>query len=292
MDVKDSCIFRANWLNAAHKIDNPALRCAFFEAVLQYALTGMKTEAPAELDLALEVIYSLIDIDRDKYEKKIERRREAGRKGAQVTNEMRWGNQQTSAKSANADFDNNFQQTSAKSTYTDTDTVTGTVTDTGTETDKDNDFNNPPIPPRGGGIDFIKNLYNKVALASNRMPAMIQKARYETQYLWRIIDSKVGANYGIALHEAIKGETNPDIAASKIAAENAKYEPCVPFQMFKLAYTMTRLRTENQRQAVLDELARSMKEPDIYKTLAEKAEYIAQGNKVNSLKGFMQSRRD
>lgn len=129
-------------------------------------------------------------------------------------------------------------------------------------------------------------------MASGRMPAMIQKARYETQYLWRIIDSKVGANYGIALHEAIKGENNPDIVASKIAAENAKYEPCVPFQMFKLAYTMTRLKTENQRQAVLDELARSIKEPDIYKTLAEKAEYIAQGNKVNSLKGFMQSRRD
>ena len=58
MDAKDSCIFRANWMRTAQSIRDLRTRCVFYEAVLQYALTGMKMEASPEISLALELIYS------------------------------------------------------------------------------------------------------------------------------------------------------------------------------------------------------------------------------------------
>lgn len=283
MDVKDSCVFYADWLEAAHTIENTALRCCFFEAVLQYALTGMEMETPPELKLAMTIVKNCIDRDRDKYQKKIEKRRAAGRLGgyqkaanlANVANDSKNSKcQQEIANVANV-ADN----------VNDNNNVNGNVN----VNVKDNDFKNTPIPPRAEGVEYLKDLFNRIVLCSIKIPAMVQMAHYETQYLWRAIDA---TDYVTELQKAIKDEENADIAAHKIADVNNRYRPRSPFQMFKLAYAMTKLKTETQRQAVLDELTRSINEPDICRILTEKVEYLIQGNKVTALKGFMHSRRD
>lgn len=279
MDVKDSCIFRANWLNAAHKIENPALRCCFFEAVLQYALTGMKTEAPAELNLALEVIYSLIDIDRDKYEKKIEKRREAGKKGMA----SRWGNHQEETPITNDSKNNKcYQEITNVTNITDTVTVTDTVTDTV----KDNDFKNTPIPPKGGRALDFEDFYHRVKAVS--IPKAIEEMHYERQYAWRMAEGIPG--YGVEVSDAIKTKSKPYLQ-DYIGEINKKYQPCTPFEQLLLAMSLSKLKTKAQEAAVLEELKRSYDEPGIFRTLTDKADYIIGGGAVSSLAGFMKSRK-
>lgn len=293
MNTKDSCIFRANWMDAAHTIQDLSLRCAFYEALLQYALTGMKMEAPAELELALGVIYSLIDIDRDKYEKKIEKRRMAGRMGGAPQgnqNARKYDEQSNQANQANACFDNqnqSNQSNQANQAVTDTDTDT----DTDTVTVKDNDFNNPPIPPAGGGNRFMKEFLNyagKVKNAMDSAPVAIRKAGYEKQYAWRASELQPG--YELELSAALRNAQNATDVQNAIKAVNARFTPLAEFQMFRVAYEYSRLRTQQQRTAFLDELKRSQTETDIFKTLADKAEYINQGNKVSSLTAFFRAR--
>ena len=288
MDVKDSCVFYADWLDAAHTITDTALRCCFFEAVLQYALTGMEVDTPPELKLAMTIVKNCIDRDRDKYQKKIEKRRAAGRMGAQVTNEIRWGNQQTSAKSANAENADTNQQTSAKSADNDNDNVNGNANVNVNDNDKDNnDFNNPHIPPKGGRAISFYDFYQRVIEV--KVPTAIKEIHYENQYVWRAAEGQV--EYMMKVMEAARTKSEPHLQGY-IQNLNKEYPTSTPFQMLLLCMAMTKLKTEAQRNAVLEELKRSEKEPDIYKTLTDKVEYIVAGNKVNSLKGFMQSRKD
>ena len=284
MDAKDSCVFRRNWLDAAHTIQDEKLRCYFFEAVMQYALDGMKMDVPPELDLALGIIYSLIDIDRAKYEKKVEKRREAGIKG----NQLRWGQKQESqevAKIANAtNATTNIANIADTVTVTDTDTVTDTV--------RNNDSINPPIAPRGAseageGINF-EDYYNRVRQIA--IPKAIIDIGYENQYAWRIADGAPG--YAVDVSHAIAGNQGREQLVRDIYDINLRYQPATPFGAVKLALATARLKTRQQQEAILEEARRSATEPRIYETLLKKAQYIIDGNKVNNLRAFMRARPD
>lgn len=278
MDAKDSCIFRRNWLDAAHTIADPKMRCYFFEAVIQYALTGMKMDVPPELNLALGIIYSLIDIDRDKYEKKIEKRREAGRKHS--------GNQYTRAAEQNGTNGTsvpNVEQNGTNGTYTVTDTDTDTVTDT-----DDNNVikDNTPKSPKGtlGGEESFRELVIRFMVMA--VPKKVMDLHFEMQYAWR------AKNPGFVMDVSKACQTIGDTSAleSEISRICKVYPGDGEFGRIKLAMKTARLKTEAQRRAVVDELKRSQYEPRIYETLSDKADYILQGNKVTSLAGFMRSR--
>lgn len=109
---KDTFIFYRDWYEYIEEDIEPDLRLGVYQAIVRYAFMG---EEPQEQDVrrVFGFIRRQLDRDSDKYQRVIEKRRGAGRKGAAKTNEIRWGeNQQKSAKSANADI---CQQESAKS---------------------------------------------------------------------------------------------------------------------------------------------------------------------------------
>lgn len=122
-----------------------------------------------------------------------------------------------------------------------------------------------------------------------KVPTAIKEIHYENQYVWRAAEGQV--EYMMKVMEAARTKSEPHLQGY-IQNLNKEYPTSTPFQMLLLCMAMTKLKTEAQRNAVLEELKRSEKEPDIYKTLTDKVEYIVAGNKVNSLKGFMQSRKD
>ena len=274
MDVKDSCVFYADWLDAAHTIENTALRCTFFEAVLQYALTGMEMDTPPELAIVMTLVKKQVDRDKEKYQIKCERYRENARK--------RYEKQQSQAMACNG------IQSQAMATDNDNDNVNGNVNDNVNDNDKDNnDFNNPHIPPKGGRAISFYDFYQRVIEV--KVPTAIKEIHYENQYVWRAAEGQV--EYMMKVMEAARTKSEPHLQGY-IQNLNKEYPTSTPFQMLLLCMAMTKLKTEAQRNAVLEELKRSEKEPDIYKTLTDKVEYIVAGNKVNSLKGFMQSRKD
>ena len=281
MDAKDSCIFRANWMRTAQSIRDLRTRCVFYEAVLQYALTGMKMEASPEISLALELIYSLIDIDREKYEKKIEKRREAGRKGMA----SRWGTQQdvTSITS-----DNNVNKCYQNITnITVTDTVTDTDTDTDTGTDKDNDFKKLPLTPKKGRDLSFEDFFRKVAAI--RIPKRVEELSYGLQYAWRMSEDMVG--YGMEVAKIPQEHGDSDYAfCHMIQKLNGEYKPEGDFQRLRLAYDLTRVKPK-VAEAFIREQERCKDEPGIYATLDEKVRMIIDGAQITSLQGFVRSRK-
>ena len=281
MDAKDSCIFRANWMRTAQTIRDLKTRCVFYEAVLQYALTGMKMEASPEISLALELIYSLIDIDREKYEKKIEKRREAGRKGMA----SRWGTQQDVTSITSDNNDNKCYQNITNITDTDTDTVTDTVTDTGT--DKDNDFKKLPLTPKKGRDLSFEDFYRKVAAI--RIPKRVEELAYGLQYAWRMSEDMVG--YGMEVAKIPQEHGDSDYAfCHMIQKLNGQYKPEGDFQRLRLAYDLTRLKPK-VAEAFIREQERCKDEPGIYATLDEKVRMIIDGAQITSLQGFVRSRK-
>ncbi len=282
MDVKDSCVFYADWLEAAHTIEDPTLRCGFFEAVLQYALTGMEMDTPPELKIVMTIVKKCIDRDKDKYEKKIEKRREAGRLGGyqKVANASKC--QQNLANLANA---SKCQQNLANLAVNVNGNVNGN--DNGNVNGKDNNVFKPsPKPPKGGRALNFEDFYLRVAGVS--IPKAIEELHYERQYVWRMAEGIPG--YGMEIAEAIKTKTDSDLQ-NAIADINKRYQPKTAFEGVKLAMETVRLKTSAQKKAIFDELRRSENEPDIIKTLTEKAEYINAGGRVTSLAGFMKSRK-
>lgn len=279
MDAKDSCIFRRNWLDAAHTITDHTLRCYFFEAVMQYAFDGMKMDVPKELDLALGIIYSLIDIDRDKYEKKCEKYRENAKKRYEKQNE------QSDAMASNGKQSQKSQQLAS-----DTDTATDTVTDTDTATDVNNDYNNTPLPPKGarkGGESSFFGFFQRVK--SVEVPGRVKEVGYDVQYVWRMVDGNPG--YALAVKNAVERCESKDELTNEIYKLNSTFRAAGEFQAVKLAMAMGKLKTQAQVNAVVAEVDRSRAEEGIYKTMLDKVEYIVAGNKVKSLEGFMRSRQ-
>lgn len=288
MDAKDSCIFRANWMRTAQSIRDLRTRCVFYEAVLQYALTGMKMEASPEISLALELIYSLIDIDREKYEKKIEKRRMAGRMGGAPQgnqNARKYDEQANQANQANACFDNQNQANQAKQAVTDTATVTDT--DTGTVTDKDNDFKKLPLTPKKGRDLSFEDFFKKVAAI--RIPKRVEELSYGLQYAWRMSEDMVG--YGVEVAKIPQEQGDSDHAfCNMIQKLNGQYKPEGDFQRLRLAYDLTRVKPK-VAETFIREQERCKDEPGIYATLDEKVRMIIDGAQITSLQGFVRSRK-
>ena len=108
--MKATCVFFSDWFSVAQEIEDEVLRCRFYDAVLRFALDGTETPTlPSELTLLFASIRLQVNRTNEQYDSICAKRAEAGRRGAQVTNEIRWGSQ-SSAKSANAD---NCRQMSA-----------------------------------------------------------------------------------------------------------------------------------------------------------------------------------
>lgn len=108
--MKDTCVFFSDWFSVAQEIKDETLRCKLYDAILRFALDGTETPTlPNELTLLFASVKLQITRTNEKYNEICIKRSEAGRRGAQVTNEIRWGSQ-SSAKSANAD---NCRQVSA-----------------------------------------------------------------------------------------------------------------------------------------------------------------------------------
>ena len=108
--MKATCVFFSDWFSVAQEIEDEALRCKLYDAILRFALDGTETPTlPSELTLLFASIKLQVGRTNEQYDSICAKRAEAGRRGAQVTNEIRWGSQ-TSAKSANAD---NCRQVSA-----------------------------------------------------------------------------------------------------------------------------------------------------------------------------------
>lgn len=243
--------------------------------MLQYALTGMKMEASPEISLALELIYSLIDIDREKYEKKIEKRRAAGIKG----NQVRWGESQDVANIANA--------TNATNKSQDVANIAITVTDTGTVTDKDNDFKKLPLTPKKGRDLSFEDFFRKVAAI--RIPKRVEELAYGLQYAWRMSEDMVG--YGVEVAKIPQEQGDSDHAfCNMIQKLNGYYKPEGDFQRLRLAYDLTRVKPK-VAEAFIREQERCKDEPGIYATLDEKVRMIIDGAQITSLQGFVRSRK-
>lgn len=91
--MRQTFIFYIDWYNYIEEdIEQEGLRLRLYQAIPKYAFTGEEPQDPA-----MRVLFSFIrrQLDRDnkKYEEKIEKRREAGRKG----NEKRWGKKEESS---------------------------------------------------------------------------------------------------------------------------------------------------------------------------------------------------
>ncbi len=285
MDVKDSCVFYADWLEAAHTIEDPTLRCGFFEAVLQYALTGMEMDTPPELKIVMTIVKKCIDRDKDKYEKKIEKRREAGKMGGAPLGNQNARKYLEQPNQANGCLINQNQANQANQAVNVNVNDNGNVN--GNVNGKDNNVFKPsPKPPKGGRALNFEDFYLRVAGVS--IPKAIEELHYERQYVWRMAEGIPG--YGMEIAEAIKTKTDSDLQ-NAIADINKRYQPKTAFEGVKLAMETVRLKTSAQKKAIFDELRRSENEPDIIKTLTEKAEYINAGGRVTSLAGFMKSRK-
>ena len=106
---RDSFVFRREWREAISDLPNN-VRLEVYEAVFDYALFGTSSKLSEPATIAFNFIRPVLERDMAKYEDVREKRREAGSRGAQATNAIRWGD--ASAKSANAET---CRQMSAKS---------------------------------------------------------------------------------------------------------------------------------------------------------------------------------
>ena len=72
-----SFVFYEDWLIAAESIEDPVLRCNFFQSIATFALRGEGTDCSPELHIALSMIKGQITRDKEKYSEKVEKRRAA-----------------------------------------------------------------------------------------------------------------------------------------------------------------------------------------------------------------------
>jgi cell fate (sporulation/competence/biofilm development) regulator YmcA (YheA/YmcA/DUF963 family) len=101
---RQSFIFYIEWRNALIGCSEE-VRLEVYDAIVEYAASGTLPQLKPMAQMAFNFIKLDIDRNKEKYDTMIEARREAGRRGAEVTN------RQKSAKPANAEF---AEQKSAK----------------------------------------------------------------------------------------------------------------------------------------------------------------------------------
>lgn len=149
---RDSFIFYRSFRLAAQALSKEE-RADLYDAICDYALDGTIPESFEGAMLGIFYMARMqIDINNEKYQKKIEARREAGRKSGEARR-----NEQTGTKRTNVDFVQQSEQTGTKRTDNDTvnDTDNGNGNENGTVNDTDNgiknDNNIPPKSPQGDG---------------------------------------------------------------------------------------------------------------------------------------------
>lgn len=101
--MKETLIIYRDWWEAIKSLPTD-LQLEAYNAVCSYAFEGTEPENPM-ISAVTALMRSAIDRDKAKWEDVREKRRIAGRRGAQSTNAKRWGEnttQQESSKSANA----------------------------------------------------------------------------------------------------------------------------------------------------------------------------------------------
>ena len=134
-------------------------RGIILSAMFEYKRTGVVPELPRLLSLVFSFIRQQFDRDADKYEQKIEKRREAGKKGGRPAKETSEKNEQTKAKKAKKA--NGFSEKQTKAKKADTDTVTDTDIDNYKDTDvsfPQTDVSHLPALPLSDGSQYVISL--------------------------------------------------------------------------------------------------------------------------------------
>ena len=121
MEKKAPLIFHSDWFDIINDLPEE-LQLEAYQAIMRYAFTGEKPENPY-IKAIVALMLKFIDIDRDKYEKAIQQRKDAIRK--------RWDKQKNKTADEQDFFDSN---TAVYNTNTSTTTSTTTNTKTKTKT--------------------------------------------------------------------------------------------------------------------------------------------------------------
>lgn len=101
MDDKKSFVFFFSWRDALSGCTDE-VRLEVYDAIIEYAQSGTLPELKPLSQMAFQFIKLEIDRNSARYEQIKQARREAGRRGAQITNNK---HRQRSSSSANAEFD-------------------------------------------------------------------------------------------------------------------------------------------------------------------------------------------
>lgn len=101
MSTQKNFLFNTQWAEAVKNCE-PELRLEVYEAVISYATTGSTGNLSPMAQMAFHFIRTEMDYNREQYENTIEKRREAGRRGAAATNGK---SRQSAAKTADAGCD-------------------------------------------------------------------------------------------------------------------------------------------------------------------------------------------
>lgn len=106
---RTTLVFNLNWRNAL-KHYPPEIRLEIYEGAIDYASTGVVPELSQLAEIAFQFIKIEIDKNNEKFDKKIEARKNAGSKGGKKRSE----NQKSIAKDSKKDFANNSKQGEAR----------------------------------------------------------------------------------------------------------------------------------------------------------------------------------
>lgn len=166
-DKKATFIFYKDWYNMARK-QRDGTRLKLYDAICQYVFDGT-TPADPSIEMAFDLIKDQIDRDAEKYDAKIEKRREAGRKHS--------GNQYTRAKEREAEQGGTNGTSVPKMEQNGTN---GTDNTNGNANTNNNEFSlNGKLPLTGGCRSQSDSTETK-----KKKPALVHRARaiFEKQY--------------------------------------------------------------------------------------------------------------
>lgn len=156
--------------------------------------------------------------------------------------------------------------------------------------------NNPPIAPQGariggGGNKFsFKEFAKAVGIAEKEVPEVITEEIGRAQVVWRYAD--YGGKYGNLIGALVYGGATGAELTNKIQQINVTYPTKTDYQALKLARAMIAMKNPGAAVACAKEVDAHLEEPDIYKTMLEKVEYIQRGNNVSSYPGFFKARKE
>lgn len=176
---RDSFIFYRSFRLAAQALSKEE-RADLYDAICDYALDGKTPESFEGAMLGIFYMAQMqIDINNEKYKKKVEARREAGRKSGEARR-----NEQTGTKRTNVDFVQQNEQTGTK--RTDNDTVNDTVNDTDNVNGNGNE--NVTVNDTDNGIKNDNNIPPKSPQGDGEKKPSLQERRFES--FWSVYPKK------------------------------------------------------------------------------------------------------